>query len=177
MINVDITYIEGCAKKIIREDKTIQLLGAGSEMVSDSYVESLINEISEMLLEGEGHITVGELATQYGLTVKFMKQSLQNMLGKANNNLGIHLKQDALYTDGFVKRHSLRVRGALNAVTRPITVQKLVQLHKFVDASMVKDMIKKLIGAKKLRSTRGLIIRKEIKGTIFASFCWLLLLC
>ena len=153
MINVDITYVEACAKRIARENKTIQLLGAGSEMVSDSYVESLINEISEMLLEGEGHITVGELATQYGLTVKFMKQSLQNALGKSSNNLGIHLKQDALYTDGFVRRHDLRVRGALNAVTRPTTVQKLVQLHKFVDATMVKDMVKKLIGAKALHGT------------------------
>jgi hypothetical protein len=146
LLNVDSTHVERHAREVIKDDPSLQLLGGGSELVSESYIDTIVNEISELLLEGDGHMTVGDLATKYSLTVAFMKKSLMKALGRSST-LGIHMKDGVLYTDGFVKRHECRVRGALSAVTKPISVQKLVQIHQFVDATMVRDTISKLLKA------------------------------
>ena len=150
-LNLDSSYIESKTKELIKDDSSLQLISNGSEIISEQYVSDLIDEITEQLLEGEGHVTVGDLATKYGLSVDFMSKALEKRKKEIANK--VHMKHGVLYTNGFVDRHKGRVLGALNAVTKPISIQKLVQLHDFIDNEMVEDVIKKSISNKTLNGT------------------------
>jgi hypothetical protein len=102
-LNLDSSYIRSKAKELIKEDSSLQLIGNGNEMISDSYVTKLVEEIAEQLLEGEGHITVGDLATKYALSVSFMSKALERKKKYISDK--VHVKQGVLYTNGFVDRH------------------------------------------------------------------------
>jgi len=150
-LNLDSSYIESKTKELIEEDSLLQLISNGSELISEQYVNDLIDEIIEHLLEGEGHVTVGDLATNYGLSVKFMSKALEKRKNAISNM--VHMKHGVLYTNGFVDRHKGRVLGALNAITRPTSIQKLVQFHGFIDNEMVEEVIKAAIANKTLNGT------------------------
>ena len=161
-LNLDSSYIHSKAKELIKEDSSLQLIGNGNEMISDSYVTKLVEEIAEQLLEGEGHITVGDLATKYALSVSFMSKALERKKKYISDK--VHVKQGVLYTNGFVDRHKGRVLGALNAVTKPISIQKLVQLHGFIDNDMVEEVITEAISSGILN---GVLRRNEFTPDIF----------
>ena len=161
-LNLDSSYIHSKAQELIKEDSSLQLIGNGNEMISDDYVTKLVEEIADQLLEGEGHITVGDLATKYALSVSFMSKALERK--KKHISDKVHVKQGVLYTNGFVDRHKGRVLGALNAVTRPISIQKLVQLHGFIDNDMVEEVITEVISSGMLK---GVLRRNEFTPDIF----------
>ena len=161
-LNLDSSYIHSKAKELIKEDSSLQLIGNGNEMISDNYVTKLVEEIAEQLLEGEGHITVGDLATKYALSVSFMSKALERKKKYISDK--VHVKQGVLYTNGFVDRHKGRVLGALNAVTKPISIQKLVQLHGFIDNDMVEEVITEAISSGILK---GVLRRNEFTPDIF----------
>ncbi|OQV20764.1 E3 UFM1-protein ligase 1 [Hypsibius exemplaris] len=125
-LNVDLSHVETAAKDLMKTDSSLQfVLG---QLISADYVTSLADEINEKLQE-KGVVDISDMTVVFDLPADFI-------LGVVGSNLGtrIHGQRDlsnprVLLTDWLIARHRAILRGALNASSRPVSVQSLVKEH------------------------------------------------
>lgn len=123
--NVDLTHINGIADRLAKERRDMHfVLG---QLVDESYLQKIATEINEKLQQ-EGEISVSDLTIQFDLPSEFLlAQVMEKYLGKL-----IRGRQDAtdsriFFTQNYISRCKSKIRGALVALTRPTSVQHILQ--------------------------------------------------
>ena len=125
ILNVDLSHVEHAADELLRRDDGLQLFQG--ELIASYYLDSLAEEINQTL-QGAGRVTLAELAVQHTLPTDFVQKLIEPRLGTV---VQAKLAAGVLYTSAYVARHAARVRGALCAVLRPISLSQLIRDHGF----------------------------------------------
>lgn len=152
-INVDLTHIESKINDILKDNSLQLILG---QLMNDTYLESLADEINDKLKE-KGQVFLPEISKSYNLPGDFLRKSvLTKFMG--NRILGEFRKndQDNIFTENFLKREKFKLRGALNGLTKPVQLSSIIKCG---------DIIPNLA----IPLTEQLIQEKEIKGTLNGS--------
>jgi hypothetical protein len=84
--------------------------------VSSSYRDKLSEEINDRLQE-QGHVTVAELAKAYNLPPEFLREVVEDALGKVIQGQVDSQDSDVVFTNSFVARTRAVIRGAFSAIT------------------------------------------------------------
>ena len=83
ILNVDITYIEKCAKKICESDCGIRKL-TNQEIISDRYTEKVAEKCIDMIVS-KGVIQVGLLATKLNVPLSYLSRVLVSVIPVAGS--------------------------------------------------------------------------------------------
>ena len=68
-------------------------------------------------LQEQGHVTVAELAKSYDLPPEFLREVVEEKIGKVIKGQVDSQDKDVIFTDSFVSRMTARIRGAFSALT------------------------------------------------------------
>lgn len=125
ILNVDLTHINGIADRLAKERHDMHfVLG---QLIDENYLQKIAAEINEKLQQ-EGEISVSDLTIQFDLPSEFLlAQVMEKYLGKL-----IRGRQDAtdsriFFTQNYISRCKSKIRGALIGLTRPTSVQHILQ--------------------------------------------------
>lgn len=125
ILNVDLSHINGIADRFAKERQDMHfVLG---QLVDESYLQKIAVEINEKLQQ-EGEISVSDLTIQFDLPSEFLlTYVMEKYLGKL-----IRGRQDAsdsriFFTPNYISRCKSKIRGALMGLTRPTSVQHILQ--------------------------------------------------
>jgi hypothetical protein len=145
VLNVDLSHVEARAQELVRNNESgcVMVLG---QLLHTSYLHQLASQINESLQQ-YGTLNIGDLTRQYDLPgdylrsvsnvndVDFRLYANKHLLQLVEKELGhrIQGQQDPhdpriLFTERFVARCRAAVRGALCAVTKPISVSNLLSV-------------------------------------------------
>ncbi|KDO29067.1 hypothetical protein SPRG_06122 [Saprolegnia parasitica CBS 223.65] len=158
--NVDMAYVEkACADLASESVGRDRVTMMGDEVFTDWYLDGIMEDMNEVLQE-HGHVTIGDLAQQYGFPVDFMMSVITPRLGTL---IHAHAKGNSLYTEAYVERQVAQIRGSFSGVTRPTAIPEIVAATG-MDERLVTDTVTDLIARHVLRgSLRG----REYVPTIF----------
>ncbi|KAL5064101.1 hypothetical protein RYX36_025838 [Vicia faba] len=110
---VDLYYVEKLAQSIITDHGELML--TQGEIVTESYWDSIAEEINERLQECS-QIALMELAAQLNVGLDLIASVLEPRLGTIVKG---RLEGGQLYTPAYVARVSAMVRGAARGITIP----------------------------------------------------------
>uniref|UniRef100_A0A224Z6F4 E3 UFM1-protein ligase 1 homolog n=1 Tax=Rhipicephalus zambeziensis TaxID=60191 RepID=A0A224Z6F4_9ACAR len=142
ILNVDLTHIEARCAELVRSEHSLQIVLG--QLIDRSYLDSLAEDINEKLQQA-GHITFGEITKQYDLPPDFLEDVIHSRLGTVIRGQADPHDSRHIFTDAYVTRHKYRVRGALSAAIRPVTLSSLVNAFNFPDKllyGMIEDLLK-----------------------------------
>ncbi|OQS07839.1 hypothetical protein THRCLA_00167 [Thraustotheca clavata] len=145
-INVDISYIENECKAIAQSSSDVSFIGG--ELIAEWYLDGIMEDMNEAL-QATGHVTMGDLALQYGFTVEFMASVVASRLGSI---IKAEIKSNTLYTQSFVARQGARIRGIFSAITRPVALPEIVAISG-IDEPTIANAIAHFIECKSLNGT------------------------
>ena len=83
---------------------------------NSSYRDKLAEEVNDRLQE-QGHVTVAELAKSYDLPPEFLREVVEEKIGKVIKGQVDSQDKDVIFTDSFVSRMTAKIRGAFSALT------------------------------------------------------------
>lgn len=125
ILNVDLSHINGIADRLAKERHDMHfVLG---QLIEENYLQKIAAEINEKLQQ-EGEVSVSDLTVQFDLPSEFLlTQVMEKYLGKL-----IRGRQDAtdsriFFTQNYISRCKSKIRGALIGLTRPTSVQHILQ--------------------------------------------------
>ncbi|EQC33111.1 hypothetical protein SDRG_09099 [Saprolegnia diclina VS20] len=158
--NVDMAYVEkACADLASESVGRDRVTVMGDEVFTEWYLDGIMEDMNEVLHE-HGHVTIGDLAQQYGFPVDFMMAVITPRLGTL---IHAHAKGNSLYTEAYVERQVAQIRGSFSGITRPTAIPEIVAATG-MDERLVTDTVTDLIAKNVLRgSLRG----REYVPTIF----------
>ncbi|KAH6929395.1 hypothetical protein HPB50_026911 [Hyalomma asiaticum] len=142
ILNVDLSHIEARCAELVRTEHNLQIVLG--QLIDKSYLDSLAEDINEKLQQA-GHITFGEITKQYDLPPDFLEDVIHSRLGTVIRGQADPHDSRHIFTDAYVTRHKYRVRGALSAAIRPVTLSSLVNAFNFPDKllyGMIEDLLK-----------------------------------
>ncbi|XP_075751981.1 E3 UFM1-protein ligase 1-like isoform X2 [Rhipicephalus microplus] len=142
ILNVDLSHIEARCAELVRTEHSLQIVLG--QLIDRSYLDSLAEDINEKLQQA-GHITFGEITKQYDLPPDFLEDVIHSRLGTVIRGQADPHDSRHIFTDAYVTRHKYRVRGALSAAIRPVTLSSLVNAFNFPDKllyGMIEDLLK-----------------------------------
>ncbi|KAH8022414.1 hypothetical protein HPB51_024144 [Rhipicephalus microplus] len=142
ILNVDLSHIEARCAELVRTEHSLQIVLG--QLIDRSYLDSLAEDINEKLQQA-GHITFGEITKQYDLPPDFLEDVIHSRLGTVIRGRADPHDSRHIFTDAYVTRHKYRVRGALSAAIRPVTLSSLVNAFNFPDKllyGMIEDLLK-----------------------------------
>ncbi|VDP90459.1 unnamed protein product [Echinostoma caproni] len=121
-IDVDPLIVEARAAEMIAADaqdkSSNRLLSLPGELIDESYVRQVAHEIQDMF-EERGQVSIGELATAFGLPTAF----LLNIINEYQGTLFRVQKYGEKYlTDAYMTTNRAKVRGYFTALMRPVTL-------------------------------------------------------
>ncbi|KAF0307098.1 E3 UFM1-protein ligase 1 [Amphibalanus amphitrite] len=140
-LNVDFSHVEARVQKLVNEEKTIFLVNG--YVINNVYLDCIAEEVNEKLQQ-VGEISIGALTTQYDLPSEFLERELLRRTGSIIRGQPDPDDRRTLFTEAFVAQNWARVRGALSAITRPVTVLQLLQRHNIKEQlffSVVSDLL------------------------------------
>ncbi|XP_055377674.1 E3 UFM1-protein ligase 1 homolog [Condylostylus longicornis] len=125
ILNVDLSKLNDIGEKIVKEDDSIHfMLG---QFITETYIETIAHEINEKLA-AQGEISVSDLTLQFDLPSEFLQTNV------VEKHLGgiIKGRQDpgnprVFFTQAYIQRCRAKIRGALTAITQPISVSAILQ--------------------------------------------------
>ncbi|KAA8549721.1 hypothetical protein F0562_001261 [Nyssa sinensis] len=118
-IGVDLYHVEKQAQHIVSNDSSLMLING--EVISDSYWDTVAEEINERLQECS-QIALAELAAQLQVGSELIVTVLEPRLGTLVKG---RLEGGQLYTPAYVERVSAMVRGAARGITVPMNLSAL----------------------------------------------------
>ncbi|XP_059145285.1 E3 UFM1-protein ligase 1-like [Physella acuta] len=124
LLNVDFSHIESKVNDMVRHDGHLTLVLG--QLIDNSYREHLAEEINDQLQE-KGHVTIIELTKAYDLPADFLREVIDQNLGKRIKGQIDNYDKDVVFTEAFVTRMKAQIRGALSAVTLPTTIGPIRQ--------------------------------------------------
>ncbi|XP_057750893.1 E3 UFM1-protein ligase 1 homolog [Arachis stenosperma] len=163
---VDLYYVEKQAQRIVADHAEF-MLNQG-EIMSDSYWDSVAEEVNERLQECS-QIALTELAAQLNVGLDLVASVLEPRLGTMVKG---RLEGGQLYTPAYVARMNAMVRGAARGITVPTnltvlwtSLQQLLQEMGgtggvAVDGSFFQSLF------------NGLVKEGEIQGSVRAGVHW-----
>lgn len=125
ILNVDLAHINGIADKLSKERGDIHfVLG---QLLDESYVQKIAAEINEKLAQ-DGEISVSDLTVQFDLPSEFLLvQVMEKYLGKIIRGRQDPSDPRIFFTQSYISRCKAKIRGALIGLTRPTSVQHILQ--------------------------------------------------
>jgi hypothetical protein len=140
LLNIDSRQISAKVEELVSRYHHLHLVQG--ELISDSYLDKVAEEINESL-QVYTQLTLVELAERFALPQEYLAKNIRKRLGTIIKD-GI-LEEDILYTKTFLLRYKARIRGLLSAVTKPISIPHLLmqhQLHKKIFDSILYELLK-----------------------------------
>ena len=140
-LNVSVEHVEPVVKELIRDSSTVYMVN--SEIIQLSYIESMAIEVN-LKLQESGVLAFGEICSKYDLPVAFVHEHLSKYLGSLIHGFYTQDKL-SLMTETHKASQVGKVRGALIATTKPISLKTLSSIIKIPDPMMVTivcDLIK-----------------------------------
>ncbi|XP_038988992.1 E3 UFM1-protein ligase 1 homolog isoform X2 [Phoenix dactylifera] len=132
-IGVDLYHVERQAQKIVSDDARLMLVNG--EIISQSYWDSVAEEINEKLQECS-QISLAEIAAQLHIGSELVVSVLEPRLGTLVKG---RLEGGQLYTPAYVSRITAMVRGAARGLTVPMNLpavwNSLQQLLQDIDGA------------------------------------------
>jgi len=146
LLNVDIIVIEDALEKLLpKHSNIIKLEG---ELLSNYYFDTLAKEVNEWIQE-RSSVNINELATRFILPIQFFMERI------INPNLGTVIKAildgTILYTQDYISRCSVRIRGALSATTKPTPLSQFKGLS--INMDFFENLARNLISSGNLSGT------------------------
>lgn len=125
ILNVDLSHINGIADQLAKERFDIHfVLG---QLVDENYLQKIATEINEKLSQ-DGEISVSELTVQFDLPSEFLlTQVMEKYLGKIIRGRQDPFDSRIFFTQNYISRCKSKIRGALMGLTRPTSVQHILQ--------------------------------------------------
>jgi hypothetical protein len=121
LLNVDLEFVERAAKRLLEQGIGNMRLVDG-ELISERFLESICLEIEEML-QLQNELSLPQLIARFSFSSELIQ-------GLVTRNLGIHIhglfEDGVLYTENFVRREQSKLRGALQAITVPTGLSKIL---------------------------------------------------
>ncbi|TPP60968.1 E3 UFM1-protein ligase 1 [Fasciola gigantica] len=121
-IDVDPLIVEARASEMIAGDaqdkSSNRLLSLPGELIDESYVRKVAHEIQD-IFEERGQVSIGELATVFGLTTAFLLHVINEYQGTL---FRIHKYGEKYLTDVYLNTNRAKVRGFFTALMRPVTL-------------------------------------------------------
>ncbi|CAI8596846.1 unnamed protein product [Vicia faba] len=163
---VDLYYVEKLAQSIITDHGELML--TEGEIVTESYWDSIAEEINERLQECS-QIALTELAVQLNVGLDLIASVLEPRLGTIVKG---RLEGGQLYTPAYVARVSAMVRGAARGITVPTNLTVLW--------SSLQNLLQEMDGASGVAVDgsffqslfNGLVKGGEISGSVRAGVHW-----
>ncbi|XP_058753360.1 E3 UFM1-protein ligase 1 homolog [Vicia villosa] len=163
---VDLYYVEKLAQSIITDHGELML--TQGEIVTESYWDSIAEEINERLQECS-QIALTELAAQLNVGLDLIASVLEPRLGTIVKG---RLEGGQLYTPAYVARVSAMVRGAARGITVPTNLTVLW--------SSLQNLLQEMDGASGVAVDgsffqslfNGLVKGGEILGSVRAGVHW-----
>nr|KAG5700237.1 hypothetical protein BaRGS_007610 [Batillaria attramentaria] len=148
-LNVDLSHVEAKVNEMVKHDKSLTLVLG--QLIDSSYRDKLAEEVNDRLQE-QGHVTVAELAKAYDLPAEFVREVIEEKIGKAIKGQVDSQDKDIIFTDSFVSRMTAKIRGAFSAVTVPTAVGSIrtrAGCQERLFHSIIEDLIKqgRLVGS------------------------------
>jgi hypothetical protein len=75
LVNVDLGRVQEAVTKLTADDPSLKLIG--QDLIDSSYVDSIADEINEVLVES-GSVAVGDLATRFNLPTDFLLKEVES---------------------------------------------------------------------------------------------------
>ncbi|XP_005093191.2 E3 UFM1-protein ligase 1 [Aplysia californica] len=119
LLNVDYSHIEAKVNDMVKHDHHLVLVLG--QLIDSSYRTRLSEEINDLLQE-KGHVTIIELTKTHDLPAEFLREVIEENLGKKIKGQIDSYDRDVVFTEVFVRRKRAEIRGALSAVTVPTTL-------------------------------------------------------
>lgn len=121
-IDVDPLIVESRAAEMVALDaqskSSNRLLSLPGELIDESYVRKIAHEIQDMF-EERGQVSIGELATTFGLPTSF----LLNVINEYQGTLfRVHKYGEKYLTDVYLNTNRAKARGFFTALMRPVTL-------------------------------------------------------
>lgn len=125
ILNVDLSHINGIADRLAKVRPDIHfVLG---QLIEESYLQKIAAEINEKLQQ-EGEISVSDLTIQFDLPSEFLlAQVMEKYLGKLIRGRQDPTDSRIFFTQNYISRCKSKIRGALIGLTRPTSVQHILQ--------------------------------------------------
>lgn len=102
---------------------------------NSSYRDKLAEEVNDRLQE-QGHVTVAELAKSYDLPPEFLREVVEEKIGKVIKGQVDSQDKDVIFTDSFVSRMTAKIRGAFSALTVWVCVRVHIDICTWVCVSI-----------------------------------------
>ncbi|KAK3768113.1 hypothetical protein RRG08_004654 [Elysia crispata] len=96
------------------------------QLISKTYRDHMAEEINDLLQE-KGHVTIVGLTQTHDLPADFIREVIDEYLGKKIKGQIDNYDKDVIFTDAFVARMRAQIRGAFSAVTVPTTIGPIRQ--------------------------------------------------
>ncbi|XP_019454021.1 PREDICTED: E3 UFM1-protein ligase 1 homolog [Lupinus angustifolius] len=163
---VDLYYVEKLSQNIVSDHREF-MLNQG-EIISESYWDSIAEEINERLQECS-QIALTELAAQLNVGLDLVSSVLEPRLGTMVKG---RLEGGQLYTPAYVARISAMVRGAARGITVPTNLTVLW--------SSLQQLLQEMEGSSGVAVEgsffqslfNGLVKEGEILGSVRAGVHW-----
>ncbi|XP_071819369.1 E3 UFM1-protein ligase 1-like isoform X2 [Apostichopus japonicus] len=145
-IGIELSQIETKAAEIVRSDQSVSLVLG--QLIDDSYLDHLAEEINEQLQEN-GQVTIPALTQSLDLPADFLSEAIESRIGRLINGEIDPYDRDVIFTQAFVERNTAKVRGVFSAITRPTSVQSILNKYKFPE-KLFYSVLEKLVNSGRL---------------------------
>lgn len=125
ILNVDLAHVNGIVDKLAKERDDVHfVLG---QLLDETYVQKIAAEINEKLSQ-DGEISVSDLTVQFDLPSDFLlTHVMEKYLGKLIRGRQDPSDARIFFTQSYISRCKAKIRGALCGLTRPTSVQHILQ--------------------------------------------------
>ncbi|XP_072984336.1 E3 UFM1-protein ligase 1 homolog [Typha latifolia] len=166
VIGVDLYHVERQAQKIVADGSGLMMVNG--EIISQSYWDSVAEEINEKLQECS-QISLAEIAAQLHVGSELVVSFLEPRLGTIVKG---RLEGGQLYTPAYVSRITAMVRGAAKGITVPTNLPTVWNLLQQVLQDMDGANGVSVEGAFFQSIFNGLLKEGEILGSLRAGVQW-----
>eukprot|EP00468_Gymnochlora_sp_CCMP2014_P007425 CAMPEP_0167758962 /NCGR_PEP_ID=MMETSP0110_2-20121227/10761_1 /TAXON_ID=629695 /ORGANISM="Gymnochlora sp., Strain CCMP2014" /LENGTH=781 /DNA_ID=CAMNT_0007645299 /DNA_START=55 /DNA_END=2400 /DNA_ORIENTATION=+ len=144
--DVSIDHVEEKISILLKQDPTISRID--TDIITEDYLIGIAEKINDKL-QADGELGIMNLAQEFKLSVAFLVKHITSHLGKTIHGQveGMHL-----YTGEFVIRLKAKIRGIMNAVTSPVSIENLCKKTN-INVTMALREIKELEKSKNLIGT------------------------
>ncbi|XP_075243580.1 E3 UFM1-protein ligase 1-like [Convolutriloba macropyga] len=147
-LNVSVEHVEPVVKEIITGSSSVFMVN--SEIIQISYIEQMAIE-TNLKLQESGVLPFGEICSKYDLPVSFVHDQFGKYIGSLIDGFYTPDKQ-SLMTASHQASQVGKVKGALLATTKPISLKTLISIIKVSEPIL-------------LSTVNDLISKKEVSGS------------
>ncbi|XP_023230156.1 E3 UFM1-protein ligase 1-like [Centruroides sculpturatus] len=142
ILNIDFSHIESKANELAKSETELKLILG--QLIDNTYLDGIADEINDKLQQ-TGQITIGELTKQYDLPGDFLEEIVHERLGISIQGQADPFDSRTIFTEAYIAKYNAIIRGVLSAITRPTTLNNLINNYKIPERlfySIIDDLLK-----------------------------------